>query len=96
MIILLAIAVVLFFSLLWSLIHILTSGFRTLRRLAKTYGPITSIRLGTKTTIVPQAAQLLLKTHDTVFSSRPKFQALEYLSDGAKGIVLTEHGCYAM
>ncbi|TQD90617.1 hypothetical protein C1H46_023764 [Malus baccata] len=69
----------------------------TLQHLAKQYGPIMSMRLGLVPTIVvssPKAAELFLKTHDTVFSSRPKLQAAEDISYGAKGIAFTEYGPY--
>ncbi|KAK8686662.1 hypothetical protein V6N13_125685 [Hibiscus sabdariffa] len=70
---------------------------QNLHHLAKTYGPIMSLRLGSIPTIVvssPQAAQLFLKTHDLVFGSRPKMQASEYLSYGAKGMAFTPYGSY--
>ncbi|TQE11381.1 hypothetical protein C1H46_002944 [Malus baccata] len=66
----------------------------SLQHLAKKYGPIMSIRLGLVPTIVvssPKAAELFLKTHDTVFSSRPKLQAAEYISYGIKGIARNIH-----
>ncbi|XP_059661643.1 cytochrome P450 CYP736A12-like [Cornus florida] len=65
--------------------------------LAKKYGPIMSMRLGSVLTIVissPQAAELILKTHDTVFASRPKVQVPNHFSYGGKGVVFTEHGSY--
>ncbi|XVE87984.1 hypothetical protein DITRI_Ditri19aG0031900 [Diplodiscus trichospermus] len=68
-----------------------------LHHLAKRYGPIMSIRLGSVPTIVvssPQAAELFLKTHDVVFASRPKLQASKYLTHGGKGLVFTEYGSY--
>ncbi|KAK8655953.1 hypothetical protein V6N13_108515 [Hibiscus sabdariffa] len=68
-----------------------------LHHLAKRYGPILSLRLGSVPTIVvssPQAAELFLKTHDLVFTSRPKTQASEYLSYGAKGMGLAPYGSY--
>ncbi|XP_021810845.1 cytochrome P450 CYP736A12-like [Prunus avium] len=70
---------------------------RSLRDLAKKYGPIMSMRLGTKTTIVvssPEAAELFLKTHDTIFASRPKVQSSDYLSYGTKGMGFSEYGPY--
>lgn len=66
---------------------------RTLHQLAKQYGPIMSMRLGSVPTIVvssPQAAELFLKTHDIHFANRPKFQAAEYMAYGNKGITFTD------
>ncbi|GMI75475.1 cytochrome P450, family 71, subfamily B, polypeptide 35 [Hibiscus trionum] len=70
---------------------------QNLHHLAKRYGPIMSLRLGSVPTIVvssPQAAELFLKTHDIVFASRPKMQASEYLSYGAKAMAFTPYGSY--
>ncbi|TQD80841.1 hypothetical protein C1H46_033593 [Malus baccata] len=70
---------------------------RSLQNLAKKYGPIMSMRLGFIPTIVvssPQAAELFLKTHDTIFASRPKLQAFEYLSYGTKAMAFSEYGPY--
>ncbi|XVE58757.1 hypothetical protein DITRI_Ditri04bG0194800 [Diplodiscus trichospermus] len=70
---------------------------QSLHHLAKRYGPIMSIWLGSIPTIVvssPQAAELFLKTHDLVFASRPKVQASEYLSYGARAMAFTEYGSY--
>ncbi|KAL4362489.1 hypothetical protein GQ457_04G012450 [Hibiscus cannabinus] len=56
-----------------------------------------SLRLGSIPTIVvssPQAAELFLRTHDLVFASRPKIQASQYLSYGAKGMAFTPYGSY--
>nr|H2DH18.1 RecName: Full=Cytochrome P450 CYP736A12 [Panax ginseng]AEY75215.1 cytochrome P450 CYP736A12 [Panax ginseng] len=68
---------------------------RTLQTLAKKYGPIMSMRLGSVPTIVvssPQAAELFLKTHDNIFASRPKLQAAEYMSYGTMGMSFTAYG----
>ncbi|KAA8542691.1 hypothetical protein F0562_023810 [Nyssa sinensis] len=70
---------------------------RSLQNLAKKYGPIMSMRLGyVPATVVssPRAAELFLKTHDTVFASRPKVQASQYLSFGARGMAFSEYGPY--
>ena len=79
-------------------LHMLGSlPHRALHSLAKKYGPIMSLRLGHVPTIVvssPQAAELFLKTHDTICASRPKLQVSEYLSYGTKGMVFTEYGSY--
>ncbi|KAG2385226.1 Cytochrome protein [Vigna angularis] len=70
---------------------------RALQSLAKTYGPIMSLKLGQTPVIVvssPQTAELFLKTHDIVFASRPKTQATEFLSYGSKGMAFSEYGAY--
>ncbi|KAM1295921.1 hypothetical protein ACFX13_016084 [Malus domestica] len=70
---------------------------RSLQNLAKKYGPIMSMRLGSKTTIVvssPKAAELFLKTHDTIFASRPQVQASKYMSYDTKAMAFSEYGPY--
>ncbi|KAF8378472.1 hypothetical protein HHK36_029813 [Tetracentron sinense] len=70
---------------------------RSLHRLAKKYGPIMYLRLGLVPTVVvssPQAAELFLKTHDTIFANRPENQASKYLSYGRKGLAFAEYGPY--
>ncbi|KAK7364065.1 hypothetical protein VNO80_12419 [Phaseolus coccineus] len=70
---------------------------RTLQSLARKYGPIMSLKLGQVPAIVvssPETAELFLKTHDTVFASRPKMQFSETLSHGSKGLVFSEYSAY--
>ncbi|KAK7314523.1 hypothetical protein VNO77_33049 [Canavalia gladiata] len=70
---------------------------RNLQSLATKYGPIMSLKLGQVPAIVissPEMAQLFLKTHDTVFASRPKLEALKSLYHGSKGMVFSEYGAY--
>ncbi|XP_057447082.1 cytochrome P450 CYP736A12-like [Lotus japonicus] len=70
---------------------------RSLQVLAKKCGPIMSLKLGQVPAIVassPEAAKLFLKTHDTIFASRPIIQASEYLSYGSKGLAFSEYGPY--
>ncbi|XVF50611.1 hypothetical protein PTKIN_Ptkin04bG0115400 [Pterospermum kingtungense] len=70
---------------------------QNLHRLAKRYGPIMSMRLGNIPTIVvssPETVELILKTHDIVFASRPKLQGSEYLLHGKKGVAFTDYGSY--
>ncbi|KAL2327923.1 hypothetical protein Fmac_021350 [Flemingia macrophylla] len=70
---------------------------RALQDLAKKYGPIMSIKLGQVPTIVvssAEAAELFLKTHDTVFANRPSPQVLKFMPYGNKGIVFAEYGPY--
>ncbi|KAK7314530.1 hypothetical protein VNO77_33056 [Canavalia gladiata] len=70
---------------------------RTLQSWAKKYGPIMTLRLGQIPLVVvssPEAAELFLKTHETVFTSRPKREASKYLSYGYKGMIFAEYGAY--
>ncbi|CAJ1951867.1 unnamed protein product [Sphenostylis stenocarpa] len=70
---------------------------RALQSLATKYGPIMSFKLGQVPAIVvssPETAELFLKTHDTVFASRPKIQASESLSHGSKGLAFSEYSAY--
>ncbi|KAL5543216.1 hypothetical protein UlMin_010926 [Ulmus minor] len=70
---------------------------RSFQKLSLKYGDIMSVRLGQVLTIVvssPSAAELFLKTHDTVFAGRPKIQAAKYLSYGGKGIGMSDYGPY--
>ncbi|TKY44688.1 steroid 17alpha-monooxygenase or 17alpha-hydroxyprogesterone aldolase [Spatholobus suberectus] len=70
---------------------------RTLQSLARKYGPIMSLKLGQVPAIVvssAETAELFLKTHDTVFASRPKIQASESLSHGSKGLAFSEYSAY--
>ncbi|PON37117.1 Cytochrome P, partial [Parasponia andersonii] len=79
-------------------LHLLTTlPHRGLRNLAQEYGPIMFLRLGHVPTVVvssPAVAELFLKRHDTVFASRPKVQASDYVSYGSKGLVFCEYGPY--
>ncbi|XP_031371779.1 cytochrome P450 CYP736A12-like [Punica granatum] len=70
---------------------------QSLRKLAKTYGPIMSIHLGTVPAIVAssrEAAELFLKTHDRAFAGRPKTLAIEHVFYSGKGIAFTDYGPY--
>ncbi|KAK7314527.1 hypothetical protein VNO77_33053 [Canavalia gladiata] len=70
---------------------------RTFQSWAKKYGPIMSLRLGQAPTLVltsPEAVELFLKTHETVFKSRSKREAYKYLSYGYKGMIFAEYGAY--
>ncbi|KAE8647578.1 cytochrome P450 CYP736A12-like [Cucumis sativus] len=70
---------------------------RDLRSLSKKYGSIMYMRLGLVPTIIvssPQAAELFLKTHDSVFASRPFVQASKYMSYGQKNLGFAQYGPY--
>ncbi|XP_054790508.1 cytochrome P450 CYP736A12-like [Prosopis cineraria] len=79
-------------------LHLLgTLPHRSLQSLAKRYGPVMSLRLGQVPAVVvssPEAAELVLKTHDVVFSSHPRTRASESLSYGSKGVAFSEYGPY--
>ncbi len=69
-----------------------------LGNLAKQYGPIMSLRLGQVPAVVissPKAAELILKTHDIVFASRPKAQTFDdYETYGNYGLAFSPYGPY--
>ncbi|KAL7131485.1 hypothetical protein ABFS83_12G006500 [Erythranthe nasuta] len=68
-----------------------------LHRLARKHGPIMGLRLGFVPAVVvssPAAAELVLKTHDLVFASRPKSAAAEYMSYEQKNIIFGPYGPY--
>ncbi|XP_057457732.1 cytochrome P450 CYP736A12-like [Lotus japonicus] len=70
---------------------------RSIHELAKKYGPIMSLKLGQVPTIVvssPETAELILKTHDSVFASRPLTQASKYICYDSKGLIFSEYGSY--
>ncbi|KAK7314528.1 hypothetical protein VNO77_33054 [Canavalia gladiata] len=78
-------------------LHMLGSlPHRSLQSLAKRYGPIMSLQLGSVPTVVVstrEAAEIFLKTHDTVFANRPKFEAAQY-TYGPEGVAFAEYGAY--
>ncbi|PSS08393.1 Cytochrome P450 CYP736A12 like [Actinidia chinensis var. chinensis] len=70
---------------------------RSLQNLAKKYGPIMSMKLGSTAAIIvssPEAAELFLKTHDILFASRPKIQASDIMAYGSRGLAFSEYGPY--
>ncbi|KAL5544753.1 hypothetical protein UlMin_008537 [Ulmus minor] len=74
-----------------------TLPHRSFHKLSQEYGDIMSVRLGQVMTIVvssPSAAELFLKTHDTVFAGRPKTQATKYLNYDGKGVAFSDYGPY--
>ncbi|KAK2376457.1 cytochrome P450 CYP736A12 [Trifolium repens] len=79
-------------------LHILgTLPHRTLHSLSKKYGPIMFLQLGQVPAIVissSKVAESFFKTHDLVFSSRPRIQGSDLMSYGSKGIGFCEYGPY--
>uniref|UniRef100_A0A6M2F8R3 Cytochrome P450 n=1 Tax=Populus davidiana TaxID=266767 RepID=A0A6M2F8R3_9ROSI len=68
-----------------------------LHRLAKKYGPIMYMRLGLVSTVVvssPQAAELILKTNDLIFASRPANEAAKHISYEQKTLSFAPYGSY--
>ncbi|KAF9592797.1 hypothetical protein IFM89_017367 [Coptis chinensis] len=68
---------------------------RDLQKLSQKYGPIMHIRLGLVPAIVvssPEWAELLLKTHDLNFASRPDIQASKCLSRGRQSMLFAAYG----
>ena len=66
-----------------------------LKDLADKYGPIMFLRLGSVPTVVvssSEIAKLFLKTHDSIFASRPSTSYAKYLSYNYKGIILSPYG----
>ncbi|KAF5726907.1 cytochrome P450 CYP736A12-like protein [Tripterygium wilfordii] len=70
---------------------------QTLAHLAKKYGALMSLKLGSEPTIVvssPEAAELILKTHDAIFATRPKLISTDYIYYGGKAVSFTPYGSY--
>lgn len=78
------------FPIIGSLLELGDLPHRSLARLAKAYGPILSLQLGLTTTIVissPQAAKLVLQTHDPILSARAAPHALNALGHSHVSLV---------
>nr|AWJ96882.1 cytochrome P450 736A187 [Trifolium nigrescens subsp. petrisavii] len=70
---------------------------RSVHNLSQKYGPIMSLKLGQVPTIVissPELAEQILKTHDSVFASRPLTQASKYICYDSKGLIFSEYSSY--
>lgn len=70
---------------------------RDLHELANKHGPIMYMRLGSVPAIIvssPQAAELVLKTHDLVFASRPPHQAAKHISWNQTNLSFSPYGPY--
>ena len=70
---------------------------QSLHALAKTYGPIMSMRLGLVPAVVvssPDAAEKFLKTHDLVFANRPPHECSRHMLYDGKGISFSGYGHY--
>ncbi|KAH6784392.1 hypothetical protein C2S52_009351 [Perilla frutescens var. hirtella] len=66
-------------------------------RLARKHGPIIFLHLGTVPAVVVSSAagaELVLKTHDLVFSGRPHHQASKHLGYDRRNILFAPYGAY--
>ncbi|GLJ22379.1 hypothetical protein SUGI_0421240 [Cryptomeria japonica] len=70
---------------------------RDLHELAKKYGPIMMLKLGSVPTVVVSSSAMakeFLKTHDKVFASRPRTAAGKYIGYNFKDLILSPYGPY--
>ncbi|XP_057854654.2 cytochrome P450 750A1-like [Cryptomeria japonica] len=70
---------------------------RSLHDLAKQYGPIMFLRLGSAPTVVVSSSEMakeFLKTHDLVFANRPESAAAKYVAYNEKNLCLAPYGDY--
>nr|AHF22087.1 CYP71AU39 [Maesa lanceolata] len=70
---------------------------RSLHLLAQTYGPLMLLRLGRKPTLVvssSEAAREIMKTHDLIFSNRPKSTIASKLLYNGSDVAFTPYGEY--
>ncbi|KAI3684480.1 hypothetical protein L6452_33704 [Arctium lappa] len=68
---------------------------RSLVSLTQKQGPLALIRLGSVPVLVAssaEAAREILKTHDVVFSSRPKLRIIDTITYGSKDIAFSPYG----
>ncbi|KAK8699431.1 hypothetical protein V6N13_115518 [Hibiscus sabdariffa] len=79
-------------------LHLLTDmPHHTFSKLAEKFGPIIYLRLGQVPTVVvssPKLARLVLKTHDHVFSNRPRLVSAQYLSFNCSDVTFSPYGSY--
>ncbi|GLJ18947.1 hypothetical protein SUGI_0338880 [Cryptomeria japonica] len=70
---------------------------RSLRDLAKQYGPVMFLRLGSAPTVVVSSSDMakeFLKTHDLAFANRPESAASKYVAYNEKNVGLAPYGDY--
>ena len=72
---------------------------RSFRDLAKKYGPLVHLQLGQMSYIIVSSKELakeVMKTHDTIFASRPKLVAGEIFNYGSTNIAFAPYGNYIL
>ncbi|RZC85040.1 hypothetical protein C5167_047824 [Papaver somniferum] len=70
---------------------------RSLRNLAKKYGPIMHLQLGEVPILVvssPSVAKQIMKTHDLVFADRPEIYAAKIMLYDCSNVVFSRYGDY--
>ncbi|XP_028799678.1 cytochrome P450 71D10-like [Neltuma alba] len=70
---------------------------RSLRDLANKYGPLMHLQLGQMPHVIvssPEIAKEVMKTHDVIFSNRPKIVASETLAYNSTDIAFSPYGNY--
>ncbi|XP_060204541.1 cytochrome P450 71A3-like [Lycium barbarum] len=70
---------------------------RTLHKLSEKYGPVMLLHLGSKPVLVAssvEAARDIMKTHDHVWSNRPKSSNADGLLYGSKDVAFSPYGEY--
>lgn len=70
---------------------------RTLRDLAKKYGPLMHLQLGEMSTVIvssPELAKKVMKTHDVIFASRPQSVAARIITYDCIDIGFASYGDY--
>ncbi|TVU11381.1 hypothetical protein EJB05_44966, partial [Eragrostis curvula] len=78
-------------------LHHLRGGLlhRVMGDLSKRYGPLMFLKIGEVPVVVAssrEAAREILKTHDTVFATRPQTPTVKLLSEGSPGLALAPYG----
>ncbi|XP_065878236.1 cytochrome P450 736A117-like [Euphorbia lathyris] len=70
---------------------------RSLQKLAEIYGPIMLLHLGSLPALIISSADMareIMKTHDIIFSDRPKSKVLKIVAYGQKDIAVAPYGEY--
>ncbi|KAJ9535702.1 hypothetical protein OSB04_un001147 [Centaurea solstitialis] len=74
-----------------------SSPHRALQAMAQSYGQLMLLHLGTVPVLVASStdiAQEIMKTHDLIFSNRPKINVNNRLTYGSKNIAFSQYGEY--